>query len=778
MEEAKNPINKRVGINQNNVIMAKNPENYNRQFKIRVDFERPPEREIPLVGFLFHCKGILLQKQYVKNNILEFNLEKGSNSYERRSIDFQQLRLFIVPASDKKVLQLTNMQELESYKAYEPIMTMDEKENLTILPIPLVLTQFWFICHCRVTGKVSKWFHVGNTWVDRPVCRARVHICEIDPILFWIHRIPDHIIARIPDAILKPDFNFHIPIPIPDPPPFFRKEGNPSLRLLETENIFKTQSVAEKHKEVISKLPELSPELKQQFASGNLNVIRESLVKNYALLHPWFCLLPWWWPYFYRCKELAVVETNASGMYEKNISYNCFGDKPDIYIWVEYLINGVWKSVYKPPKPCSTHWNYSCGTPINIHITDPLVPGDCCCDCEIMGEMVWIRTVGHTSVSHINQISHMQAPPDQTVPYDRIGLTDAAAAGDSFLVTMVDDYKRPFGGSPTLRMGFGPNLPNANAYYYRWSYKQIAHPDLSAVGDSYKPVPPINGEMRKGYDYLYKDSNDDWQWATDSKKLGPFSVGINDNLYIIPPEFATMAPFNVPAASHPQWHQQTYYMDTMVFDSSNFAEDGLYKLKMELFDEAGNLLQNIPKETFKTPRHDNAGFSENAPDILLENPTSLNADAFNMLIRIDNGQCVGDIFTVNVNGYPASSDCCGFVKYKPEGVEGDIELTFLATHPTDFAELSFGVVKGTCGGVAIANARGMVIDSASGYTVNTSTGIYSKHFTPSQLLGECYDNGTGKAAFAETLYIISTATDGISRVAKDYGKTVAFALEP
>jgi hypothetical protein len=221
-------------------------------------------------------------------------------------------------------------------------------------------------------------------------------------------------------------------------------------------------------------------------------------------------------------------------------------------------------------------------------------------------------------------------------------------------------------------------------------------------------------------------------------------------------------------------------MDTIQFDTTviqNF-ENGLYELKLELFDQAGNLLQNIPKANFKTPRHDDARYSENAPNVLLENPTATNADAFNMLIRVDNGQCVGDIYTVNVNGTPASSNCCGFVKYKPEGVEAVLELSFKATHPTDFAEFSFGVVKGTCEGFSIANAKGMVIDSASGYTLNTATGVYSRSFTPIELLGECYEDGAGKAAFAETLHIISTATDGISRVARDYGRTVAFALEP
>jgi hypothetical protein len=110
-------------------------------------------------------------------------------------------------------------------------------------------------------------------------------------------------------------------------------------------------------------------------------------------------------------------------------------------------------------------------------------------------------------------------------------------------------------------------------------------------------------------------------------------------------------------------------------------------------------------------------------------------------------------------------------------VEADLELSFQATHPNNFAVFSFGVNKGTCGGVAIAGAGGMVIDSASGYTL--TGGIYEKHFTPAQLLDTCYHSGTGKAAFAETLSVIAMATDGSNRISgKDSGMVAAFALEP
>jgi hypothetical protein len=224
-------------------------------------------------------------------------------------------------------------------------------------------------------------------------------------------------------------------------------------------------------------------------------------------------------------------------------------------------------------------------------------------------------------------------------------------------------------------------------------------------------------------------------------------------------------------------------MNTMSFNSADLLRgnapggDGLYELRLEIFDQAGNLLANVPKATFKVPDYSNANFSINAPDDLLEAPTVTTANAFNMLMRIDNAQCNADIFTVLVNGSPASSDCCGFVSYKHNGVESDLELSFLATHPNNFAMFSFDVVKGTCGDVPVADASGMVIDSASGYTL--SGGVYDKHFTPSDLLGTCYQHGNGKAAFAETLYVEAMATDGTYRQkAKDKGDVAAFALEP
>lgn len=765
--------------------MSKNLKHQNLKFKVQVNYEQDPKERIALIGFLFNCKGILLQMRPVRKSELQFSLKQPQKPRElRRSAQVDDFRLFIAPATDKRALQITTLKELETYKAYEPIMIANNDGNVSIKPIPEVFSRYWLYCKCRVTGKISKWFSGGNVWEDKPVCRARVHICEVDSIIYWIQKVPDYIISKIPDAILKPERVKKIPIPIPDPPPFqFRSLPDISQPQPEPINLFNTTSVETKRQQITSNLPDLDDAIKQKLKTGNVNIIRDTIVQNYALFHPWFCLWPWWWRYFYKCKELAVVKTNAHGRFDASITYNCFGDKPDIYIWVEYFINGVWTTVYKPPIPCYTHWNYNCGTDIDIHITDPRVPADCCCDCPVGGELVFVRSISKgASVSHINQNSYLQPPPGQTVPYNRIGLTDASANGDVWPIsTTTGDYKRPFGGNPSFYMGFGSDLPNNGIYYYRWSYRQVADTNLINVADAFKPLEPIGGAVNKGYDFEFQDSNNDTQIGANSVKLGPFSVGSNDNLYIIPPQQPGQQPFNV-SESNPLWHEQTYNMNTIKFDSTTFeGGDGLYEFKLELFDQSGNLLSNISRSTFKVPQYNNAGFSENAPNILLEDPTGTatgggTADAFKVLMRFDNQSCEADIFTINVNGSPASLDCCGFVNYKPDAAEADLEITFEATHPNNFAVFNFGVVKGTCGLVPIANAHGMVIDSAFGYTL--SGGIYSKHFTPAQLLSECYKSGEGKAAFGQNLNVYSMATDGYSRVKRDASKSAAFALEP
>ncbi len=729
---------------------------------IPVSFEKPPKEEIPLMAFLFGRKGKLLQQAPVAGNSVELS---------NPGLDLRELRLFIAPASDKSIQQVSSIAGLQPFKPYEPVLALKEGK-ISTLAIPSIIARFWPHCHCRVTGNVSKWFYINDIWQDRPICQARVHIMDIDAIWYWIYKIPDYIIQQVAKAIIDPSTVVPFHPPVPDPGPIESLSVR-SLKINATPNIFKTTSADDTRLNTIQQLPGLSDDILQKFSSGNVELIRETIAKNYALLHARFCYWPYWWHYFYVQSELTVVYTDTNGNFDTDVRYFCDGDRPDIYIWVECMINGIWTTVYKPYVPCNTHWNYVCGTPINIQVTDPRVLWGC--NEVIPGQVVWVKTIGQSaSVSHILQTHLLQAPPSQTKKYDRIGLTDSAALGDPwYLPTSVGDFLRPFGGELTFVLQFGDGMPNAGMYYYRWSYTQVAHADLSAASDTWHQ---LNTAMTKGYTFEYTDGTGT-HFGPGSVALGPTTVGANNNLFIIPPVNPADAPFSVPQSS-PFWDQNT---DSITFDTSGLA-DGLYEFKLELFDKGGNLLTAILKNIFQVPDYNVFSPSVNAPDALLENPTVTTADAYNMQVRLDNSKCAAGINTVKIDGVASSPDCCGFVSYKPGGVESEnIELSFQASQPNNFAVFGFSVAKGTCGDVSDADANGMVIDSADGYAL--SGGTYDKSFTPSDLLGSCYDSGAGKAAFAEVLGVAAMATNGTSRIAANDPPpgsitVAAFALEP
>jgi hypothetical protein len=146
-----------------------------------------------------------------------------------------------------------------------------------------------------------------------------------------------------------------------------------------------------------------------------------------------------------------------------------------------------------------------------------------------------------------------------------------------------------------------------------------------------------------------------------------------------------------------------------------------------------------------------------------------------MLMRIDNEPCQAAIYQLTVGGVPAASNCCGFVSYQPGS---DIGMSFWAYHPNNFADFSFVVQKGTCNDTAqstATNTSGMVIGSTANYARDMAS-VYSKSFTPAMLLGMCANEG--KAAFAQSLYVASLATNGNYIAGQDASALAAFALEP
>ncbi len=82
-------------------------------------------------------------------------------------------------------------------------------------PSPRFHWPHWFWCDCRVRGHVIKVETLGGVTYEKPVCHARVHICEVDRLPWIIAQLPDDIILRLRDELLEA---IRWPIPIPDPP--------------------------------------------------------------------------------------------------------------------------------------------------------------------------------------------------------------------------------------------------------------------------------------------------------------------------------------------------------------------------------------------------------------------------------------------------------------------------------------------------------------------------------------------------------------------------------
>ncbi|MDP4220150.1 MAG: hypothetical protein Q8896_06905 [Bacteroidota bacterium] len=724
-----------------------------------------PEKPIALRAFLFDRQGALLEIADVKN-------DQASFSTSFRSV--RDVRVLIAPA-DEGNKNIDSIESLNRYKPYEPVFSIGEKGVLQTLPIPQLYWCWWVRKHCRVTGTVKKTFDINGFSEVKTICDVRVHICEVDRISWIIYRIPDYIIDKIRLELIAQPVLVH---PIgPDPGPELISEA-PQLR---TQLLSKKTAPAHGFtaaKSVQSAKAQVPSHLQSQLQNASLSEVRNIIIKNFGILHPIFCLWPWWWPWFYTCTEIAVVTTDLNGRFDVNLDFwDCANDPIDLYFWVEYNIGGVWTTVYHPSIPCHTYWNFACGSDITIWLTDPRVLWGC--HNVLDGEVLWVKTVGwNTSVTHIKQIDEWRLPPAYGttafvgVPnFNKIGLTDGSYYDSP---NTYGDFRRPFGGTINFIIQFGDGFPNNGGMYYRWSYRKLRNALLNPQLTGWSP---LTNALAKGYTYI--DGMGHFQ--SNSIGLGPLTVNGVANLFRIPVANlpGASAPFNVPEA-FPHWDQNTV---TASFDSRSLSGgDGLYEFKLEVFDSNGNAVA-LPRNVYQVPDPGTFVPSIDAPNEYL-NLSGSNANSYKMNMRIDNNLPLAEIYKVQIlqGGIyvDAASDCCGFVKYNLADINNPnlIKITFKAYHPYNFADFWFGIQKGTCydpGQRAATDAASMVIGNTNGYT-RDGFWLYSKTFSPATLLGICL--AEEKAAFAEMLTVEPLSTDGTYQAYGTIGTTVAFAIEP
>ena len=170
-----------------------------KRITLQVSTAQRPEFKHPLAAYVFDARGRLAERAEVRDGRLDLPVAtRGAG----------RLRLFIAPVDDRIDAKDLSIDRLERLRAYEPVLHWDGPLAGRI-DIPGVLIDLWPCCFCWVRGRVLR------ASDNRPVCDARVHICEVDRIPLWILKLPDLQVFRLRDDLLQ--VIQRPPIPRPGP---------------------------------------------------------------------------------------------------------------------------------------------------------------------------------------------------------------------------------------------------------------------------------------------------------------------------------------------------------------------------------------------------------------------------------------------------------------------------------------------------------------------------------------------------------------------------------
>ncbi len=747
-------------------MARKIPQTSGRQTTLKINLEERPGFDAPLAVFVFDAAGNLLEREKVADG--KVLLAVGSAVLGRS-------RVFVAPLAIDDAEAKPTLASMERLGAYEPVLRKGG-QLIEQIRVPGIVVDRWLLCLCWVRGRVVK------DDSGRPVCGARVHMCEVDKIWRWLLRLPERDLLSLRDDLLRvielPPLR-RPPRPEPDPLPLellARAAPSPAIAALgprpeppDGDRISATPIPLPKPvppgSGAISALPLPIPspaltglsaeranpslvalplEVRARLASDSANLIRETLVAHTDLLLPYLCLWPWWWKF--RCDEIRVLETDSLGRFETVIAYQCDGDKPDLYFWVEYEIGGTLETLYRPPLPCATWWNYACGTEVTIRIRDERVPA---CDDEpdLPGCVVQVLSIGR-AVS----ISEIQGPA-------------ASVAGEG-----LTSGGEPFGGKLEPRVWFSRTAlrDDKNVGYYRWSYRRLTEGDgtlLAAPG----PWTVMTRTVVRHYAHLGPGGVTHQPYT-----IGPKPVGSQANLFEIKPEVPpggiewTVVDEREDLASA---HFETYTLGSGASACAQALDGaGKYELKLELFkDGTGDLVDwtahGIDLEITNVPAPFGTGAvtAVSASDYYRIKNAAGHTMGFRMVLRVDNNCCDAAIEPITGAGVRVTP--CGFIEFAPAA---NVTLGFRAMHPNDFATFSFSVRRGVTTQVDRASADGVVGDPS--VTTNdatppvrayglTAAGSYSETFPVTDLMGAC-----SRAAFSEALHVWTLATDGYGRL--------------
>ena len=733
-------------------MVASKSENDGKRVSFVISTSQREDFDHPLVAFVFDGRGELADRVEVRDGKLDLTAPAGG---------LEKSRILIAPAEAADDTSKPDPEALLKLGAYEPVLFADHR-LIERIDIPGSLIDLWPLCFCWVRGRVVR------SSDNRAVCQARVHICEVDRLPWLIARLPDLDLYRLRDdlfdVIRKP--------PLPDPPPFrfpldidIRRDfalspgSRAALRFASVSPERHSPGLAgvQAHGNIAALNPQPLPPspdfpvLEAVLQSRSPTILRSALIENWKLLIPWFCYWPrWWW--WLTCDELAVVTTDAHGRFERTIFYPCWGDKPDLYFWVEYDFGSGFEQVYRPPLACHTWWDYACGSEVTIRVTDPRVPG-CEEEPDLPGRQVVVLSIGREIAVRELQTSGVE------------GVTTAG---------------QPLGATLEPRVDFSrTELIGGGIPYYRWSYRRLSGPDGTSgtVSAGSVPIGSWSVMTRDVYRHYRTGSTYPSDLMGPMPTSGPGAAPAANLFRIRPPAPPSGSEWVVLNESV---DLATAYFETASLEGAPVHPDtddlaaGRYEMKLELFDAAGALVNWTDAGIDLRITDQDAPFGTGtvtttaAPDYnrVLSGGETM---GFRMVVRVDNSRCTADILPVG-GGVTPDPDC-GFHNYSlPTDVA---TMSFVARHPNGFATYGFDVTRGADPTQLVATS-GTAGQPGTGGFSHTGGFTYSSGstVTVSILLGSC-----SNAALAENLNVWAMATNGYGRLSGyDAHDNAAFAL--
>jgi len=702
---------------------------------LKVSTESRPDFDHPLQVFIYDGAGTLLERSAVKD---------GKVSLTRSEGEISRARVFLVPAFEDDGDPNISPSRLKKLGAFQPILTSAGSEEVVkAIEVPGTILDAWPYCFCWVRGKVVR------SSDGRPVCNARVHICEVDRIPILIQRLPDPDIFRLRDDLLaavqkrwppvppEPTPDPPGPLPGPDPLPFRR----PLIRL----------------EREVAGLPVTLPrpvdsafsvETAAMLVSPAASLVRQALMESWKFLLPYLCLWPWWWRF--RCDEIAVVTTSNGGRFQKIIGYPCGGDHPDLYFWVEYDFGGGFETVHKPPMACWTRWDYPCGDEVVIRISDPRVPA---CDGEpsLDGKQVWVMSVGR-KVS-IGEIYTSASGPLEGMVQELFG------SGS-------EDYA--FGGKLEPRVWFGRAALIADGItHYLWSVRPLGGTDSDWA--------PLNRQVIRHYTT--------GGGTAPVEVMGPEPGGSNAGRFKIRPTDPPTGGIEWIVGDEREDLAAAHFVtrapelpETVPVCGVPDPDAGKYELKMELFDASGTRVVWDDRGILLRIAVGEAPFGDDPINTQVAGAYNRIKDgdgktiAFRMVLHVDNSRSGAAIDAIAGAGVTVNPSC-GVVTLV--GSSPSLDVGFNAGRPGGLARFRFDTERGLNNDIPQASAGGSVADPVVGGFARSLPCHFSKSgIAASTFLGTC-----DQAAFSEHLRVWALSQNGYGRLnALDAYDVAAFML--